>query len=117
MNIKTSDITGPVLDWAVAKAEGHDVAVAEGTGLILIRRGFVADYFDPSTNWGWGGPIIERECISITHERPDGSGWTAETDAGHDDQSEHGPTPLIAAMRCFVASKLGDEIDVPEELK
>jgi hypothetical protein len=28
-----------------------------------------------------------------------------------------GPTPLIAAMRCYVASKLGDEIDIPEELK
>jgi hypothetical protein len=29
---------------------------------------------------------------------------------------EHGPTPLIAAMRCFVASKLGDEIEIPKEL-
>jgi hypothetical protein len=28
----------------------------------------------------------------------------------------HGHTPLIAAMRCYVASKLGEEIDVPEEL-
>lgn len=27
-----------------------------------------------------------------------------------------GPTPLIAAMRCYVASKLGDEVDIPEEL-
>jgi hypothetical protein len=27
-----------------------------------------------------------------------------------------GDTPLIAAMRCFVASKLGDEVDVPEKL-
>lgn len=27
-----------------------------------------------------------------------------------------GPTPLIAAMRCFVASKLGDEVEIPEEL-
>jgi hypothetical protein len=35
------------------------------------------------------------------------------------DGSEHhatGPTLLIAAMRCFVASKLGDTIDIPEEL-
>jgi hypothetical protein len=30
--------------------------------------------------------------------------------------SAYGPTPLIAAMRCYVASKLGDEVDVPEEL-
>ena len=27
-----------------------------------------------------------------------------------------GPTPLIAAMRCYVASKLGDEIEIPTEL-
>jgi len=29
---------------------------------------------------------------------------------------QEGDTPLIAAMRCYVASKLGDEVDVPEEL-
>ena len=28
----------------------------------------------------------------------------------------YGPTALIAAMRCYVASKLGEEVDVPEEL-
>jgi hypothetical protein len=28
-----------------------------------------------------------------------------------------GPTPLIAAMRCYVASKLGDEIEIPENLR
>ncbi|MBS4017500.1 MAG: hypothetical protein KGZ68_04610, partial [Dechloromonas sp.] len=28
----------------------------------------------------------------------------------------HGPTRLVAEMRCYVASKLGDEVDVPEEL-
>ena len=27
-----------------------------------------------------------------------------------------GPTPLIAAMRCYVSGKLGDEVDIPEEL-
>jgi hypothetical protein len=27
-----------------------------------------------------------------------------------------GSTPLIAAMRCYVASKLGDEVEIPKEL-
>ena len=27
-----------------------------------------------------------------------------------------GPTPLIAAMRCYVVSKLGDEVEVPDSL-
>jgi hypothetical protein len=29
----------------------------------------------------------------------------------------YGPTPLIAAMRCFVSSRLGDEVEIPKELK
>lgn len=28
-----------------------------------------------------------------------------------------GPTPLIAAMRCYVASKLGDNVEIPEKLR
>lgn len=31
-------------------------------------------------------------------------------------ECSYGPTPLIAAMRCYVASKLGDEVEIPEEL-
>ena len=120
--MKTSELTGPALDWAVAKAEGHEVAVATGTGLIIIRRGNVVDYFDPSTNWGWGGPIIERESISV--QRFDGNAkgtraWNAyvnEPPLKHDEEI-CGPTALIATMRCFVASKLGDEVDVPKELQ
>lgn len=27
-----------------------------------------------------------------------------------------GPTPLIAAMRCYVASNLGEEVEIPEEV-
>jgi hypothetical protein len=29
---------------------------------------------------------------------------------------QYGDTPLIAAMRCYVASKLGDEVEIPKEL-
>ena len=28
-----------------------------------------------------------------------------------------GPTPLVAAMRCYVASRLGDEVEISEELR
>ena len=67
--------------------------------------------YSPSTDWAQGGPIIEREGLTITHQQ---NQWAAQTD---DDLFEFGPTPLIAAMRCYVASKLGDEIELPEELK
>jgi hypothetical protein len=74
-------------------------------------------YFSPSTSWAHGGPIIEREWINVAkHES--GAYWQAASerwmlDDGHPSE---GPTPLIAAMRCFVASKLGDDIEIPEEL-
>jgi hypothetical protein len=76
-----------------------------------------------STDWAQGGPIIEREGITlrapssegIQYRAKDGSPlWRASTPDG---VSGNGPTPLIAAMRCYVSSKLGDEVEIPEELK
>jgi hypothetical protein len=69
-----------------------------------------------STSWSWAGPIIERERITL-----DGNvilnQWMAVAYVPNEEPWEmRGPTPLIAAMRCYVASKLGDEIDVPDEL-
>ena len=71
--------------------------------------------WSPSTDWSQGGPIIERERISVIsdfHEIEEG--WLAESYQGNIQQ--FGPTPLISATRCYVASKLGDEVDVPDEL-
>ena len=74
-----------------------------------------------STNWAQGGPIIEREEIGTKRNAPctKGREWEASpsvTAKGAGGKFGYGPTPLIAAMRCFVASKLGDEVDVPVEL-
>jgi hypothetical protein len=110
MKIKTADLTGHALDWAVAKAEGHETVVSEGGFLVMIRRHNVVDYFDPSGNWGWGGPIIEREGIWLMPS------CAAYWEAQKAETVQTGSTPLIAAMRCFVASKLGDVVDVPDEL-
>ncbi len=102
--MKTSALTGAALDWAVAMCEG----VVDGL-------------YIPSTSWAQGGPIIERERIEWQ--------WLPATDKQHQYGARKpslgglnrtfcmdGPTVLIAAMRCYVASKLGDEIDVPDEL-
>lgn len=69
--------------------------------------------FNPSTDWAKAGPIIEREGIQllVNEARTE---WLASC-WGYL-QQQYGLTPLIAAMRCFVASKLGDEVDVPTEL-
>ena len=138
--MKTSELIGNALDWAVAKCEGYldlqpmeywfspagikhfiDMRNAEGHGVHWTHS---------STDWAEGGPIIEREDISFRkYHRPDSEahgkyyaricresgtlvGWHKTT--GH---QMTGQTPLIAAMRCYVASKLGDDVDIPEELK
>lgn len=109
MKIKTSELTRAALNWAVSKCEGH---IRPDGGLYEGHQGRV---FHPSTNWAHGGPIIEREEISVNWANGQ---WQAHTANDQDEytQIEYGPTPLIAAMRCYVASKMGDEIDVPEQL-
>ena len=118
--MKTSKLIGPALDWAVAKCEN--------TGK-LIKLGYVYEIvvnisadlgggeavYTPSTNWSQGGPIIEREkfCAPVWDKL--WKHWSVP----HPKNAAlriHGPTPLIAAMRCYVASKLGDEVEIPEEL-
>ena len=107
--MKTSDLTGAALDWAVAKCEG-----------LLFDDGTVSDYWQPSELWEQGGAIIEREEISVSREFASSAvEWAAWTPAPIRDDAEafgYGETPLVAAMRCYVVSKLGDEVDVPEEL-
>lgn len=100
--MKTADLIGDALNWAVAKCDGHSAH----------RDSFVFHEIPSySTNWAQGGPIIEREKIAVDC---DGVRWVASDNAKPVCYSA--PTPLIAAMRCYVASKLGDEIDVPNEL-
>ena len=103
--MKTSELTGAALDWAVAKCE-------DGLDWDDDRLCYVTEHgqdFEPSTNWAQGGPIIERERIGLRDDG--GDGWAADD---YISATMHGPTPLIAAMRCYVASKLGDEVEIPE---
>lgn len=102
MKIKTQDLTGAALDLAVVRAGyGYDFK------LPLL-------FFNPSTDWSQGGPIIEREMVELYKDL---SRWTAVIRVDDEEPWElYGPTPLIAAMRCYVASKLGEEVDIPEEL-
>jgi len=101
--MKTSELTGHALNWAVAKCEG----LCEGDFAWYYDR---RDTFKYSIDWAQGGPIIERE--KITPEWT-GENWMAYIK--HDDEF-YGSRPLIAAMRCYVGSKLGNDVDVPEGL-
>lgn len=111
--MKTSELIGPALDWAVAKCEGFTPHAA--ASIVIMES------YRPSTDWAQAGRIIEQEKIGLTYSTRNMncvSGevfprWIADTVT----QMVAGPTPLIAAMRCYVASKLGDEVEVPEEMK
>jgi len=102
MKIKTSDLLPPALNWAVCKALGHHQhPYDEFTPVWLSQRRY-------SEDWALAGPIIEREGISIN--RVTDALWVATRQEGSSISEKDGPTPLIAAMRCFVASQLGGEI-------
>lgn len=126
MLMKIAELTGAALDWAVAKCEGWlEEADDPNDGAEFLDTVHSYGHCHYSTEWIKAGPIIEREkiCVnknlgdswrgSIRHTKPHPlvshpvlAGWT----------HQHGETPLIASMRCYVASKLGDYVDVPEEL-
>lgn len=103
MKIKTSELIDAPLDWAVATCVG--LKSHSAVSFVL------ADQYIPSVRWAQGGPIIEHNEISI--KRVVG-GWMATSN--RDMRQFIASTPLLAAMRCYVTSKLGDEVDVPEEL-
>jgi len=105
--MKTSELTGAALDWAVAKCE--EIELTNYSGNLIIR--YDGDGWQPSTDWLQGGPIIERERIELWGDGDEG--WIAYDNLN---PKQKGPTPLIAAMRCYVSSKLGDEVEVPNGL-
>ncbi|MCY1166643.1 hypothetical protein D9M73_65910 [compost metagenome] len=113
MKHKTAELEGDALDYLVQCAEhGENPLVS-----VVAWAAENDDGFNPSTNWEQGGRIIERERISVSSELKGGIGdplkqrfWFATYDG---DLHSSGPTVLIAAMREYVASKLGDEVELP----
>lgn len=117
MKMKTCDLIDAPLDWAVATCDEGEELAQGWHPHTWVRGGqheLRAVPYAPSTDWAQGGPIIEREWIDL-HCVND-SLWEAECPATGGLAMQNGPTPLIAAMRCYVASKLGDEVEIPEEL-
>ena len=115
--MKTNELVGAALDWAVAEAEGffkNDMArITDGKVDV-----FYFDGYAPSIDWQQGGAIIEREGINLDNyaKNPQWSAWTPAPERATGEAQAYGKTPLVAAMRCYVASKLGDDVEVPTEL-
>ncbi len=119
--MKTCELTGTALDLAVALAEGKANDCELHAGNVWYGRassGFTL--YSPTNNWEQGGAIIEREGIEIKKGNPlyfpqgneKGDYYEPLWLAG----KQQGKTPLIAAMRCYVAMKLGHEVELPVQL-
>ena len=120
MKIKVSEATNLQIDWLVAKCEGNMAHEFNDFWLMHLD--------DPdlqySTNWNQGGPILEENKISVTYMRAGGYMDSFRGDFKHggpkwwdDRTTQYGSTYLLAGMRCYVASKLGEEVEIPEDLK
>jgi len=113
--MKTSELTGAALDWAVAQCEGLlAFGWEDDMGLLKITLSTgEAEYFIPTMKWEQGGPIIQEKKIEIFIRDEE---WFAYSSFSTPEDF-HGDTPLVAAMRCYVASVYGTEIDIPEGLE
>jgi hypothetical protein len=122
MKVKTGEAEGEVLNYLVAKAEGmleviHDTKSKE---LWYYDKETGRDkHFWPSTDWALAGPIIEREGVCMMFSPKDARGaWYCVMGKNRflsPDFEGSGPTALVAAMRCFVTSKLGNEVEISNE--
>lgn len=107
--MKVSELTGAELDFWVAKAEGfNNVFIEDGEALSPDPEDTVAwDVHKFSTDWSQGGPIIDREEIELVHR----NGMDGRTLwAIKENIIMRGETKLIAAMRAYVVSKFGEDV-------
>ncbi len=136
MKIKSTELTGAALDWAVSKCKGIEVEAwltsDRHSYFVVLKDAFVdksptAFYSDPdetfypSFNWIHGGPMLERLGLSVAYdvemnEGEDREYWATFYAVDSGEGRVYGPTMLVAAMRCYVLSKQGPYIDVPDDL-
>jgi hypothetical protein len=101
MQVKTNELEGAALDWAVFHA---------------VNKRFLLRSYKPSTDWAQGGPIIQKWPGIFLFPLLEPQGWfQAEIWPEPQNLAARctGPTPLIAAMRAYVASKFGEEVTLP----
>lgn len=108
--MKVQELSGADLDYWVAKAEGYGDTIDNGWPSFDAWAN--ANDWAPTTNWSDCGPIIEREKIAVEPMHGDIEPWIARIQDPRGPNRLHcyGSTPLIAAMRAYVASKYGDEV-------
>lgn len=121
IEVKTSELIGPALDWATAKASETKIDDSRGKELRIDIAPGLQSPWAPSVNWYQGGPLIDKYRVSFVT-----SGTGPEDDSGNEPivaltsglnyKAANGKTHLLAACRAIVAENLGPTISVPKEL-
>lgn len=101
------ELSGAELDYAVARAAGLRCELQSPDKCTFSGSD---ELFEPSVNWMQGGPIIEIAQLRVEPPSRGMKLWSASAPSHSTGANEWGATLLEAAMRCFVALKLGPEI-------
>lgn len=115
IEVKTADLIGTALDYAVAVATGYYMQENLRHLGPVTHNTRDPEAWRPSENWAHGGPLVERHLngLSVTSD-----GWGASA-VHHGKQASafaFADKPLVAACRAIVHAKLGDTVQVPKEL-
>lgn len=119
IEVKTADLVGEALGWAVGKAEGLDVyleppgyngvpwrvfARYQGEAIVHTKR------YNPWEDWALAGLLLDKHRISLIYAFEEYEALIGMTGSGYH------PSSTIAVCRAIVATKIGDTVQVPKEL-
>lgn len=126
INVKTAELIGPALDWAVGIAAGGEQKPYQFADNIdapfwdawVFPDGYACSRWSPSTDWAQGGPLIDKYAVKVEHFPGEtiASKANARVAMNRTAYWQSGPTPLVALCRASVAAKLGEVVSVPAEL-
>lgn len=122
VEVKTAELIGPALDWAVAEADGLRPYPHKG-GFWVLDGKTNAPLPLFSTDWAQGGKLVDEyrpDLMFVPEQKKYGREFAVYLFNNDGDEQEpisgHGQTYLVALCRSIVAAKLGDVVKVPAEL-
>ncbi|MGN2380202.1 DUF2591 domain-containing protein [Pseudomonas juntendi] len=124
IEVKTADLIGEALGWAVGMADGLELEMEpphyNTSWRVFARHRYTvteqAKRFNPWEDWAVGGPLLQKHNVSLHCPQKDWDYWAAWITENGKDVAQVADLPLPAACRAIVANKLGDNVQVPKEL-
>ena len=119
MLVKSYDLTGGALDWAVATALGHTVIIDGNMWIVdsAMRHEVPSPYSEDAVETLCMLKEYKISLMYVEEDDPypiDDGPWSANIPG--QEYGYTGPTPEIAICRCVVAYKLGEDIEIPDVL-